>query len=127
RHLDESVGAFLIEPLCPRADRDGGNEKVLCALCQRPTSRGSQLEDPESLDWRVVWTPVGGYLLHPRVLDPALLAKEKDFVSEALVLRFEADAGVEVVGSPAPGVGHGGPRQGDGVDDGRADAAGPAL
>ena len=42
-------------------------------------------------------TPLGGYLLHPRVLDPGLLAQEKDLVVEPFVLFLEADPGVEVL------------------------------
>src|SRR5207247_2121895 len=66
-------------------------------------------------------------LLHPGVLDATLLSEEQDLVAEPLVLFLEPDALVEVVGRPAPGVGDGGPRKGDRLDDSRPDAAGPSL
>jgi hypothetical protein len=52
-----------------------------------------------------VRSTLGRDLLHARVLDSALLAKEEDLVSESVDFLLEPDASVEAVRGNAAGVG----------------------
>jgi mRNA-degrading endonuclease HigB of HigAB toxin-antitoxin module len=61
--------------------------------------------------------------LHPN-LDPQLRLEKCDFLQQSIVLRFQANAGVDAVGGPAPCVNDGELGQGDGVQYRGADVAG---
>ena len=126
-NLDERVGSFLVEALVPVRDRKGAHEKACGGLGLRPAACGAQLQDRKSFDGRVVRPPVRWDRLHASVFDAHFLPQQFDLAAEPLVLSRQPDAGVIVVLGQAAGMSRGRSRQGDGVDDGRADAARPSL
>src|SRR5262249_37614570 len=126
-HLDERIGAFLIESVVPVRDRECAHEEARSGLRLRPATRGAQLKDCKPLNRRVVRPAMRRDLLHASVLDAHLPPKEEDLASQALVLRLKPDSRVEIVCDPAARVSYGRPRQCDGVDDCGSHTSGPTL
>ena len=125
--LDEGVRPLLVESAVPGRDGEGRHEEVAGRLGERPAPRRPQFENGESLDGRVVRPALRRDALHPRVLDAQLLAEERDFLAEPVVLLGEAGPGVPGVGGVAAGGGQGEPRQGDRVEGSGPDASGPPF
>jgi len=119
-------GPFVVESSGPGSDRRRGNEKPAGRLRCIPSACGSQFKDGEALGRGIMGTPLGWNPHHASVLNPHLLGQQGNLLTEAVVVLFESDPGVSVVGGPAACIDDGEVGKGDSVDDGGTDALGPS-
>ncbi len=125
RHPDERLFARLVKALHPVPDRHCRDQKPLRGLLGGPATRCPQRQDGEPL-WRRVVRPVAGRdPTETRVLDPELLAQQRDLGAKAVVLGDEPDARNPAIDAPAPDGNDGDPRQINGAKHAGAGDRGP--
>jgi hypothetical protein len=125
RNLDESVRTFIVQPLHPRGNGQRRHEKPPRGLGLGPAPSGSQLEDREPFNRRVVRSALRWEALHPGVLDADLLMEERQLGSQTLVLGAQPHLGVEGALEVATGGRRGDSRHRHRLEYRGADEAGP--
>lgn len=124
--LDQGGVAILVDSLEPRGYGGRFDEESLSRLGKRPCPSSSELKDGHAFGRGVVWSTVWVDLGHARVFDAEFLTEQLGLLAKLAILCCKAYSGVDTVGSPASGAGDGVVRQGNDVDDCRADGIRPS-
>lgn len=124
--LNEGGGSFFVQPAHPGRDRGRGDLQAGRRLGQRPATGSPKLEDGHAVKRGVVGPLVGRDTECSGVLDSHFFGQENILAAEAAVFGLLPDKSVSVVDCMAVSRGQGHVSQGDGVEDGRADAAWPS-
>jgi hypothetical protein len=124
--LHECSGSVFVQPPHPRGNGGGRDQQMPGRLRQRPCPCRAQLENRQPFGRWVVRPALGRDSQHPRVLDPHLFPDQGQLLSQSVVLSLEPDPCIPVVGGPTARGSQREVGQGDGVDHGRLDLAGPA-
>ena len=123
---DQGIGAFLLETPHPGGYGERAHQKDACGLGKVPAPRGRKFENRLALRRGIMGASVRLELLHAGILYADLLAKELDFLLQAIPFSPLSELRVHALRSPVLGQRQGGPGKGDDLDDSRADTTEPA-
>jgi len=101
--LQQRLWSLLVEAFHPRGDGGCGQMKDACGLSQRPAAGRAQLEDGEEFGGQVMGTLSRRDSGQASILDPAIFAKESNFVFELIDRGGHANALVAAVSGPTSG------------------------
>ena len=119
--------SLFIDSFPPRCDRLCGQQEGVRGLLERPAAHGTEFQDGHPLRGRIMGSPSWGDAGHAGILDADFLAAKGKFLSQTVVLHFQAEASVDTVDRPATRVGRRVLGQREDVQHGQVDLARPRM
>jgi hypothetical protein len=123
---NKCIRSLLFESSHPGGDGERAHLEYPCGLGEGPATGGTKFEDRQAVRRWIMGSSEGFDLLHPGILDMELLSEELNFLPETILLRVVSQLGIQAFGRPSMGQRQGRASEGDDLNDGRADPAGPA-